>query len=286
MLSVSSPAAADDSRRLTISGQPAPSVTVGYSYSFQLAVRERWQSKIKFTIYNKPAWVTFDDTTGRLSGRPAQRDVGTYKDITIRVTDWYGYVTSPAFSITVTDPTPPANTAPTISGRAQSVVDAGSAYSFVPTASDAQKNTLTFSIINKPRWATFNAATGKLSGTPANTDAGLYANILISVSDGKLSVALPAFWISVKEKTAGNAELSWTPPVTNSDGSVLRNLGGYKVYYGASPGALSQVITLTNPGLSQYVIDSLPSGTWYFAMTSVAADGTESTKTPVVSTTS
>ncbi|MBS0420278.1 MAG: hypothetical protein JSR66_21395 [Proteobacteria bacterium] len=284
LLSVSSPASAA-SKTLTISGQPASSVTVGNSYLFQPTAHDTVKSRIKFNIYNKPAWATFDGTTGRLSGRPSRRDVGTYRDISIRLTDWYGYVTTPVFSITVANPSPPANTAPTISGHAPAVVDAGSIYSFVPTASDRDKNTLTFSIVNKPRWAAFNTATGKLSGIPANTDAGVYANIQISVSDGKSRVAMAAFWISVKETTARNAELSWTPPVTNSDGSVLMNLSGYNVYYGTSPDALTQVIKVSNPGLTRYVIDSLPSGTWYFAMTSVAADGGESAKSAVISTT-
>jgi hypothetical protein len=177
------------------------------------------------------------------------------------------------------------NRAPTISGRAPTVVDAGTAYSFVPTAADADKNTLTFSIVNQPRWATFNTSSGKLYGIPANTDAGVYANVQISVSDGKSKVALPAFSIAVKEATVRNADLSWTPPVENTDGSALTNLSGYNVYYGTSPDALTQVKTVGNAGLTRYVIDDLPSGTWYFAMTSVASDGAESQRSPVVSTT-
>jgi hypothetical protein len=288
LLSVPAPASAA-SKTLTISGTPSASVTVGSSYSFQPTAKDTVRSRIKFDIYNKPAWATFDGTTGRLSGKPSRRDVGTYGNITIRLTDWYGYVTMPAFSITVANPPPPAppppaNRAPTISGRAPTVVDAGTAYSFVPTAADADKNTLTFSIVNQPRWATFNTSSGKLYGIPANTDAGVYANVQISVSDGKSKVALPAFSIAVKEATVRSADLSWTPPVANTDGSTLTNLGGYNVYYGTSPDALTQVIKVDNAGLTRYVIDDLPSGTWYFAMTSVASDGVESPRSPVIST--
>jgi Putative Ig domain len=283
LLSQSAPASAA-SKTLTISGKPGSSATVGTSYSFQPTAKDTVKSRIKFDIYNKPAWATFDGTTGRLSGTPTRHDVGTYGNITIRLTDWYGYVTTPAFSITVTNP-PPPNTAPTISGRAPTVVNAGAAYSFVPTAADADKNTLTFSIANKPRWATFNTSSGKLYGVPTDADAGVYANVQISVSDGKSQVALPAFSIAVKEATVRNAELSWTPPLANTDGSTLTDLSGYKVYYGTNPDALTQVITVANPGLTTYVIDGLPSGKWYFAMSSVAADGAESQRSSVVSTT-
>jgi hypothetical protein len=160
----------------------------------------------------------------------------------------------------------------------------GAAYSFTPTATDANKNTLSFSIRNKPDWAKFSTTSGALSGTPAADDVGTYANIQISVSGGKASVALPAFTISVNQMSAGNATLDWIPPTENTDGSVLANLAGYNVRYGTSPDQLTQVIKLANPGLTSYVVDNLTTGTWYFAITSYAANGVESSKSGVVST--
>ena len=59
------------------------------------------------------------------------------------------------------------NKAPTIAGAPATQVNAGSAYSFRPTAVDADGDTLTFSIANRPAWAAFNTATGQLSGTPS-----------------------------------------------------------------------------------------------------------------------
>jgi hypothetical protein len=274
------------SKTLTISGTPPATVAVSGYYSFQPAAKDTVKSRIKFDIYNKPAWAEFDGTTGRLSGRPNRREVGTYRDITIRLTDWYGYVTTPAFSITVTSaPSVPADAPPTISGRAPTMVNAGSPYSFTPTAADANNNSLSFSIRNKPNWANFNTASGTLSGVPAAADVGTYANIQISVSDGKASVALAAFTIAVDQMSAGNATLDWTAPIDNTDGSVLTNLAGYNVHYGTSPDKLTQVINLANPGLTSYVVDNLSTGTWYFAITSYAADGIESSKSGVVSTT-
>src|SRR5262245_13392905 len=54
--------------------------------------------------------------------------------------------------------TPPpgaTNSAPTISGAPAAQVTVNQAYSFKPTAADADNNTLTFSIANKPAWASF-----------------------------------------------------------------------------------------------------------------------------------
>jgi len=278
------------SKTLTMTGTPATSVAVGGSYSFQPTGKDTVKSRLKYDIYNKPEWAQFDGLTGRLSGHPNRRDVGTYKYISIRFTDWYGFVSTPMFSITVTPaapatPVPPANTAPTISGHAATAVNAGAAYGFTPTTADANKDKLSFSIRNAPDWAKFNTASGGLSGTPTAADVGTYANIQISVSDGKASAVLPAFAIAVNQMSAGNAALDWMPPTENTDGSALMNLAGYNVHYGTSPDALTQVDKLTNPGLTSYVVDNLSAGTWYFAISSYATNGSESQNSGVVSTT-
>jgi hypothetical protein len=85
--------------------------------------------------------------------------------------------------------------------------------------------------------------------------------------------------------TNGVATLDWLPPTENSDGSVLTNLAGYTVYYGTSPSDLTKSVKVTNPGLTAYSVANLPSGTWYFAVTSYSAAGVESARTGTVSTT-
>ena len=99
----------------------------------------------------------------------------------------------PAFTITVVA----ANRAPVISGTPATSVVAGQAYSFQPTASDADGDALAYSITGRPSWATFNTQTGRLSGTPSGSNVGSFNNVLISVSDGIAVSSLPAFSIRV-----------------------------------------------------------------------------------------
>ncbi len=94
-----------------------------------------------------------------------------------------------------------------------------------------KRDTLTFSISGKPAWATFDAATGKLSGAPKAQDVATYSNIVISASDGKVSVNLAMFSISVVATATGAATISWTPPTTYTDGSAL-TVAGYRIYWG------------------------------------------------------
>ncbi|VAX27505.1 hypothetical protein MNBD_NITROSPIRAE01-388 [hydrothermal vent metagenome] len=89
------------------------------------------------------------------------------------------------------------NSAPIISGTPATMVVAASNYLFTPSGNDPDGDTLTFSISNKPGWAGFNTDTGVLMGTPSNGDVGTTPNIVISVSDGVFTDALPAFSITV-----------------------------------------------------------------------------------------
>jgi len=174
---------------------------------------------------------------------------------------------------------------PTISGTPATSVTAGTGYSFTPTASDPSGHSMSFSITNKPAWATFSIATGQLSGTPAATDVGTYPGIVISVSDGFASAALPAFSITVTPATPppGNANLRWTAPTLNTNGTVLSDLSGYTISYGTSPTALTYSVTITDPTATSYTISGLAAGTWYFAIAANASDGTQSALTSVVS---
>ena len=183
-----------DNTSPVLSGAPASSVVIGSSYAFQPSASDADGDPLRFRIANCPAWASFDTLSGRLSGAPTATSVGTYSNIAISVTDGAKIVALPAFSITVLRT---ANRAPTISGAPASSVTAGQAYSFRPVAADADNNTLGFSIQNRPTWATFSSATGQLSGTPTAAHIGSYANVVISVSDGKASAALAPFSITV-----------------------------------------------------------------------------------------
>jgi hypothetical protein len=169
------------------------------------------------------------------------------------------------------------NNAPTISGTASTTAVAGKSYSFKPTAADADKDPVTFTIANKPAWAAFDAVTGALTGTPATKDVGTFSGIEIAATDGTAVTALPAFAITVAAAvTTNGVEVSWTPPTQNADGSTLTDLSGYKIHYGTESGNYSDSVALDSAGLTRYSLDSLPKGKIYIAMTAVNSAGAES----------
>jgi hypothetical protein len=171
---------------------------------------------------------------------------------------------------------PTGNVAPTISGSPRGTTKIGEMYAFTPTASDADGDTLTFTIQGRPVWATFDSNDGTLTGIPTLGDVGTYAGIQIGVSDGSAASTMPQFSISVTQVGTGSASLSWTAPTQNEDGTPLADLAGYRIYYGVSQGDYPNQILVDNPGLTSYVVDNLSPDTYFFVSTAINNNGVES----------
>jgi len=149
----------------------------------------------QFTVDKYPdnGTITFTDTT-----------VVYVPDTSFSGTDTYEFSyyddfrnTKDIYTITITVRN--VNGAATIVGTGPSSIVAGQTYSFTPIVvdNDTPASALKFSISSKPGWASFNASTGTLSGTPATKDIGSYDNILIAVSDGTNTSFLDVFSIEV-----------------------------------------------------------------------------------------
>lgn len=264
-----------------ISGTPAPSVATGQTYAFTPAASDPDGNALGFSIVNRPPWASFDTTSGRLSGTPTSTSVGEYIDIRISVSDSHASASLAPFSIMVNQ----TNRPPTISGSPPTTAREGQAYAFTPSASDADGDRLAFTIANRPSWASFNNATGALTGTPGTGTVGNYANVTIAVSDGSATAALSAFPIAVQQASLGSATLSWQPPTKRTDGTPLSNLDGYKIRYGTAAGSYPNMADITNAGLTSAVVSNLPPATYYFVMSAYDTTGAESAYTSPASKT-
>jgi hypothetical protein len=131
-----------------------------------------------------------------------------------------------------------------------------------------------------------SSSTTPAASTPAaNTTPPASSAPAPGTSTSSTSTVASSTKATTKLSSSGTATLDWMPPTENSDGSVLSNLAGYTVYYGSSPGSLTQSVKISNPGLATYTMTNLPSGTWYFQVTSYSSAGVESARSGVVSTT-
>ena len=164
-----------------ISGNAYPLVYQNEEYIFTPETQDIDGDSLTFIIDNKPDWAMFDETTGTLSGKPTNDEVGIDYDIQITASD-DEFQASLVFTITVIN----VNDPPTINPLIQPIsAYQDQHYSFQFEAVDIDGDGLTFDIENKPNWASFNPSTGELTGTPHNDDVGIYSNLIVAVSDGQ-----------------------------------------------------------------------------------------------------
>ena len=265
-----------------IAGSPRPAVTAGRYYSFTPTARDANGDKLAFGVGGLPRWANFNRRTGQLYGRPGARDVGRIPPHLDRGLGWSTDQDLGEFQ----DYRPCGDERqrdPHDLGLTVQSATAASAYFFQPTATDPEGAVLTFSVFNKPAWAAFDPATGRLQGTPAATDVGTYSNVTVRVTDGTNTASLAPFTITVSDPvTVGAATLSWQPPTEYVDGQPLQDLAGFKIRYGTAADNLDQLVTIPNPGITLAMIESLTAGTWYFAVNAYTLANVESNLSNVV----
>jgi hypothetical protein len=236
----------------TISGNPPLEATPGQLYQFiPQAQDEDAGDVLTFSIQNLPPWAQFNIQTGELRGTPTRNDAGVYPGIVIAVTDGIAAsVALPAFTITVIQ----VNLPPQITGVPASFVFEGEAYVFNPVISDPDGDPVTLGVENLPSWLNFNAATGALTGTPGDADAGIYSGIAITATDGKSdTVRLGPFSITVIPVNS--------PPTLNDiviPGAITVNAGEQQVELSGitvGPNDETQsIISITATSSSQSII--------------------------------
>jgi len=221
-------------RAPTIDGTPGVTVDAGSMYQFLPSASDADGDPLIFSVTNQPAWLSFDVATGLMSGIPAESDVGVYSGIVVSVSDGTTTASLSAFTISVSSAF--SNTPPAISGSPSVNATEGMPYSFIPTASDADQDPLTFSISGRPPWTIFDSSSGELSGTPASGDVGVHGGIVITVSDSLATSSLPAFSITVQGVVTNsrptisgmpaavvtvNSLYVFTPVATDADNDLL-----------------------------------------------------------------
>jgi hypothetical protein len=65
----------------------------------------------------------------------------------------------------------------------------------------------------------------------------------------------------------------------------LTNLAGYTIHYGTSATTLTKSVDVASAGATDYVVQGLGGGTWYFAVTSYTNTGLQSNYSSIVSKT-
>lgn len=155
-------------------------------------------------------------------------------------------------------------------------------------AAPAFSQTLTFTVetstsggtavVPRLTWTTSPAAAScTASNGWTGTKAAAGTEILPAINATK-SYTLTCSWPGVN-----TAIVTWTAPTTNTDGSALTDLAGFRMQYGSSATGLDQSVYLQNPALRTWTSPALAAGTWFFGARAFNAAGLESDLSNVAS---
>ncbi|OLC91221.1 MAG: hypothetical protein AUH86_21110 [Acidobacteria bacterium 13_1_40CM_4_58_4] len=197
-----------------------------------------------------PTGVTFNTTTGVLSGTPAAGTNGTYP-ITFTASNGVGTAAMQSFTLTV-------NTAPVITSASSTTFTVGTAGTFTVTATGTPTPTLT-ETGTLPTGVTFSTTTGVLSGTPGAGTGGTYAiTFKATNSSGSSS---QSFTLTVDQAPAITSPNSTTFTVGVS-GSFTVMTTGFPASSLIETGALPTGVTFTDNGNGTGTLSGTPaSGT-------------------------
>jgi streptogramin lyase len=184
-----------------------------------------------------PSGVTFDASTGVLSGTPAAGTGGTYP-ITFTAHNGVGADATQAFTLTVTQQA-------SITSAASTSFTVGEAGSFTVTVTGSPAPTVA-EAGPLPSGVTFHASTGMLSGTPAAGTAGTYP-ITFTAHNGVGADATQAFTLTVSPSGASAPAISSAASVTFAAGKA----GAFTVTTTGSP--LARLTVTSRPKLPRGV---------------------------------
>ena len=201
----------------TLTVDQAPAITSASSTTFtdgqagSFTVTATGYPAPTYSATGLPAWASLNATTGVLSGTPTATGTSSF---TITASNGVGTAATQTFTLTV-------DQAPAITSANSTTFTNGQAGSFTVTATGYPAPT--YSATGLPAWASLNATTGVLSGTPTATGTSSFT---ITASNGVGTAATQSFTLTVDQAPAITSASSTT--FTNGQaGSFTVTATGY-----------------------------------------------------------
>lgn len=181
---------------LTTQVIPTLTPNVAEAFSFTPAVFNPTAVPLTWTSIGValPGWASLNANTGEISGTPAPGDEGLLVGVQLEVTDGSAVVATNIFDIDV-------GVLPISVATVSSPLAATQAvpFSFIPDIDNPSGLPLTVTNIGTalPGWASLNASTGEISGTPGAPDVGTTSDIQLEITDGHSTVQTNLFDLEV-----------------------------------------------------------------------------------------
>ncbi len=168
---------------------PAISAKIGQTVTHRIRAYDEDGDALSFEIENSPRWLTVDHNIGLITVSPDNRSYIGSHNFELLVSDGFTTVKRPIqIEILESDaPVVPENTPPVIAAIADKTVMAEHTSSQRVAATDADGDTLTYSMETPKSWASINPRSGMMTFEPTLIDVGTHT-LTVKVSDGKAEV--------------------------------------------------------------------------------------------------
>jgi hypothetical protein len=205
-----------------ITSSPITIVDENTVYSYQVTATDADGQTLTYSLPNAPTWLSINANTGLITGTAPSVNTDTPFNVEVQVSDGID-ITNQTYTLTVIDTTvPPTNNPPVITSTPITQVDEGQVYIYQATATDADGDTLTYSLTQAPSWLFINSNTGYISGVAPSVTADTGFNVQLEVSDGVNPAAIQTFTITVLDVSAGNnVPVITSTPITSVDENQL-----------------------------------------------------------------
>ena len=167
-----------------------------------------------------PDWASIDADTGQITGTPPDDTVDGSFDVTITADDGNGGTTSDTFTLNVEA----TNDGPVVSSDiTDSTATEDSAFSLDVSGnfSDVDGDSLSFSADGLPDWASIDAETGEITGTPPNDTTDGSFEVTVTADDGNGGTVTDTFTLNVEASNDGPVVISDIADSTASEDNAF-----------------------------------------------------------------
>jgi len=195
---------------------PDTTISEGQALDYTYTATDADGDTLTFSLVNPPVGAKINSTSGVFSWTPSYEQSGTYNIVAV-VTDGIAKDTSTTAVVVVSD----VNRAPVfVKVMPDTTISEGQALSYTYTATDADGDTLTFSLVNPPVGAKINSTSGVFSWTPSYEQSGTY-NIVAVVTDGIAKDTSTTAVVVVSDVNRAPVFVKVMPDTTISEGQAL-----------------------------------------------------------------
>lgn len=153
---------------------PPASAKEGHAYAYTINVTDANGDAVALSLVAQPAGAVLDGATRTISWTPTGAQAGTAQSFDVLASDGKGGTAHQTWGVTSS-----LNAAPVLTSTPSGTGAVGAAYTYSPTATDADGDAVSFRLITAPSWASLSGSV--VTGTPAS--GGIY-DLTLRADDG------------------------------------------------------------------------------------------------------